>query len=261
MKFSDSHCHLDFDELSAQGKQLLTQCAAKNIHRIVVPAIAPSNWQQVLNLADTASDSSVKILPALGIHPWFLTELGAADLDSLSQLVQQHQQTIVAIGETGIDGTIAEQQNNLKQQLSFFDFQINLSNQFKKPLIVHHRKSHPEVSQLLKQYQPPKAGIIHAFSGSYQQASQYLDLGFKLGIGGTISYQRAKKTLNTVKKLPLTSLVLETDAPAMPLAGNQGTPNSPLHVTDVFNYLVAIRSESPEQIAEQLEKNLDQVLN
>ena len=112
---------------------------------------------------------------------------------------------------------------------------------------------------MLKKVNLTRAGIIHAFSGSYQQAKNYIDLGFKLGIGGTITYPRAEKTIKAIKRLPLDSLVLETDAPAMPLYGFQGQANSPLKLINVFESLVAIRQESAEAIAEQIEQNISQL--
>ena len=141
----------------------------------------------------------------------------------------------------------------------------------------------------LKRYQLAKAGIIHGFSGSYQQAKGYIDLGFKLGVGSTITYSRAKKTINTLKRLPLESLVLETDAPSMPLspevnskkvltsnedneqkkvevtANSRGSEkinspaNSPVNLIRIFDVLTTIRPESPEEIANQLERNIEQV--
>lgn len=260
--FTDSHCHLDFAELSHQHEQLLQQCSKVGIKRIIVPAVSPKNWHKVLRLADinlTKADLP-QLLPAVGIHPWYLQGLTFQDLDNLALTTQQNLTKIVAIGETGIDGKIAKQQANLAKQIVFFNAHIELANQCKLPLIVHHRSSHPVIYQQLKQTPAQYGGIIHAFSGSYQQARQYIDLGFKLGIGGTISYERAQKTINTVKKLPLNSIVLETDAPAMPLSGFQGEANSPLKVINVFNLLCQQRNESPEEIAQAIEININSLL-
>ncbi len=253
MKFTDSHCHLDFDELKQDLPNLLAQCKQLGIHRIVVPSIDPSNWQSVLSLAN--ENNSVTVIAALGIHPWFLTELSEQALDDLANLLAQEHSSICAIGEAGIDVPISEQQNNLTKQLHFFDYQLQLAKQYRLPILVHHRRSHQHILALLKQYQLESSGIIHGFSGSYQQAVDYLDLGFKLGIGGTISYPRAQKTIETIKRLPLNSLVLETDAPAMPLYGFQGKSNTPLQLIKIFEHLVKIRSESAETIAAQLEIN------
>lgn len=262
-RFTDSHCHLDFEELS-DDKTLLKECYNGNIHRIIVPAVSPKNWQSVLSLAEITRTktkvNNTKVLPCLGIHPWYLENLDKKDLEALKSLCLSHKTKLAAIGEMGIDGVIAKEQDNMTKQQTFFAEQLAIADQLKLPAIIHHRRSHNEVVTILKKFPNIVGGIVHAFSGSYQQAKQYLDLGFKLGIGGTITYPRAEKTRKTVTKLPLSSIVLETDAPSMPLYGFQGQPNSPLRVLNVFECLSQLRTESQEDLAVQLEKNIDAVL-
>ena len=275
MKFTDSHCHLDFPEFSQETSTLLKQCHGQNIRRIIVPAVNPEHWQRVLSLA-TLPDTNVQIACALGIHPWFLILQDSSkkkiyeltfQAQQLKQVIQDHRKKIVAVGECGIDvfkakkNTDCEQafNENIRLQQAFFDMQLSLAQQNNLPVIIHHCQSHQLILPLLKQHKLNKSGVIHAFSGSYQQAKDYIDLGFKLGIGGTITYPRAKKTINAIKRLPLSSLLLETDAPAMPPFGQQGLSNSPLNITTVFQALVSLRNESKEAIAEQIEKNVEQL--
>ena len=276
--FTDSHCHLDFNELYGQLDSILASCQQRNIQRIIVPSIGPQNWQQVLALpslvksqANNLSNSQVTIYPCLGIHPWFLDKLPENAIEQLDQLLAQnntqhhtqHGTKIIALGEAGIDGMIAKNSANpeqhLKQQVTIFEQQLALAKKHQLPIIVHHRRSHPEVIRSLKAVTFSQGGIIHAFSGSYQEAKQYLDLGFLIGIGGTITYPRATKTINTVKKLPIESLVLETDAPSMPLAGFQGQPNHPKHIVDVFQALVNLRSEDKTRLSQQIETNINRL--
>ena len=274
MKFTDSHCHFDFNEFNefeSQRTALLAQCAQKNIHQIVIPTISPDNWHSVMTLCsqqsaqtnvarlDSQKQPSCKLYAALGIHPWFLNKLDSSHLDRLAITANRYNTQYIAIGETGIDGVIAKEQDNLIKQETFFDFQLSLAKQVNRAVIVHHRQSHHLIVPMLKQHKLHHGGIIHAFSGNGKQAKDYLDLGFYLGVGGTITYSRATKTIKAIQQAPLTSLVLETDAPSMPLAGHQGEANSPLRIIDVFNRLVEIRSESAEVIAEQLELNVAKV--
>jgi len=267
MKFTDTHCHLDFKELTSSlssTASLLEQCAKNNIHQIIIPAITPNNWDSVLALANNNQKSATidcKLFACLGIHPWFLLDLQQEHLNKLAAKVADNKTQIIAIGEAGLDGVIAKKQNNINQQTLFFEFQLNLAQQNQLPIIIHHRRTHNETITLLKQAKLSHGGIIHAFSGSYQQACQYIDLGFKLGIGGTITYPRAEKTIKAIKRLPLSSLVLETDAPSMPLFGHQGESNSPLRIVDVFKKLVDLRLENQEEIADQIEKNIASVFN
>ncbi len=276
MQFTDSHCHLDNKAFNEQLPALLAQCAKLAINRIVIPAISPSNFDNVLTLAEQYHNKPIRVYPCLGIHPWFLAGLNDTHLEQLSVKVSQNRDNIIAIGETGIDGANIKRSDDpekeLAQQLHFFDYQLNLAKQQSLPVIVHHRQSHQYIVPLLRQYKLAQAGIIHGFSGSYQQAKDYLDLGFKLGIGSTITYSRAKKTINAIKRLPLESLVLETDAPSMPLSlevmGSEViakevlTPppsNCPVNLIKIFEVLTMIRAEGVEQIASQLETNIEQV--
>jgi len=289
MQFTDSHCHLDFTEFQHELPQLLTQCQQLNIKRIIVPSVNPENWQRVLSLPaqahSTQESNTVNISCCLGIHPWFLilqdnylNKESAKNIDlafyeaQLKQAVIKHNNTnthsnIVAIGECGIDvfkakkNTESEQAlaDNLNLQQAFFEMQLQIAKNHNLPVIVHHCQSHHLLLPLLKKSKLSQGGIIHAFSGSYQQAKAYVDLGFKLGIGGTITYARSKKTINAVKRLPLSSLLLETDAPAIPLSSQQGLINSPLNITKVFQALCEIRAEPKELIAEQIEANVEQL--
>jgi TatD DNase family protein len=275
MQFTDSHCHLDFTEFDQSISALLLQCKTKSIHRIIVPSVNPQHWQRVTSISEKRN-SHVRISSALGIHPWFLilqdmTSPKSYDLSfqeqELKKSVKKNINNIVAIGECGIDvfkakkNTLNEEafNNNIQLQQDFFEMQLNVAEQNNLPVIVHHCQSHQLILPRLKQYKLDKAGVIHAFSGSYQQAKNYVDLGFKLGIGGTITYPRAKKTINAIKRLPLSSFLLETDAPAMPLLGMQGQNNSPLNIVSIFQALVAIRNEPQEVIAEQIEANVEQL--
>ena len=97
--------------------------------------------------------------------------------------------------------------------------------------------------------------MVHGFAGSFQQAERFVQLGYKIGVGGTISYPRASKTRDVMAQLPLSSLVLETDAPDMPLNGYQGHPNRPERVAEVFTHLCSLRNEPPEEIAVALLEN------
>ena len=257
MKYSDSHCHIDFPELYNVKKTLFNQCLSLGIHRILVPAVCPNNWQKVLSLP--SQDHNLTVKPCLGIHPWYLQGLTFKDLDNLADLAKKEQDKIVAIGETGIDGTIALQQGNMAKQKTFLEYQIGLANALKKPMVLHHRRCHNELMNQLKQKPIKYGGVIHAFSGSYQQGKTYVDMGFKLGIGGTLTYPRAKKTINAIKRFPLNTLLLETDAPAMPLFGEQGKANSPINLIKIFNALSHIRKEDKQQLAQQLEVNFTQL--
>jgi TatD DNase family protein len=259
LSFTDSHCHLDFDAFATHTSTVLNECHQLAINNIIIPTIGPKNWHTALAFVNKFSSNNVKLHPCLGIHPWFLRELTSNSLADLETTLVEHLSQVTAIGEAGIDGVIDKEHNNLAQQLVIFEGQLHLAKKHNLPIIVHHRRSHQHIVPLLRKFQLTEGGIIHAFSGSYQQACQYIDLGFKLGIGGTITYPRAEKTIKAVKRLPVESLVLETDAPSMPLYGFQGQDNSPLRIIDIFQTLTTMRSESKADLAMALEKNIQAI--
>lgn len=247
--FTDSHCHFDFTEFDADRDALIKRCAELNINRFIVPGITAKRWPRVLELCQKYPTA----WPCLGLHPWWIAKAIEDDLTLLDQLIIKHD--LIAVGEIGIDGAI----EGITKQTEYFVKQLHIAKKHDLPVIVHHRKSHHLIVPELKKVSLNKGGVIHAFSGSYQQAKAYLDLGFKLGIGGTITYPRAIKTINTVKKLPLDSILLETDAPAMPLDGFQGEINSPEKITNVFHHLCELRNENAEILQESIENNLKQI--
>ncbi|MCO4799182.1 MAG: TatD family hydrolase [Colwelliaceae bacterium] len=258
MNFTDSHCHLDFSNFDNERDKLLELCSLANINKMIIPAVSPKNWQLLLKLVEK-NKTNCQLFSCLGIHPWYLNGLDNTHLELLDQTIAPQQNKLIAIGETGLDGVIAKEQNNLSKQQSFFEFHIHMANKYALPLIIHHRRTHPEILQQLKMTPVKKFGVIHAFSGSYQQGKAYIDLGYKLGIGGTITYPRAEKTIKAVKRFPIEALMLETDAPSMPLFGMQGESNSPLRLLNIFDKLAELRSEPKELLSEAIEKNVEEL--
>ncbi|MDX1677125.1 TatD family hydrolase [Arsukibacterium sp.] len=250
----DSHCHLNLPELATAQSRHWQQAQHAGVAAILIPAVEQAAWTELLTMDAKQPEWHI----ALGIHPWWAVKHSMADVNTLAVLMEQHADTVCAIGEIGLDFALPEQSFASQQQL--FEAQLTVAKQQAKPVILHHRKSQQQLLAELKRQKFSEGGILHAFSGSQQQAEAFLDLGFKLGIGGTITYERAQKTCNTVKKLPLSSFVLETDAPSMPLAGEQGEINTPAHLAKVFEAFCRLRSENPEQLAETLWQNTEQAL-
>jgi TatD DNase family protein len=255
VKLIDTHCHLDFADFDADRSALLAAMAAKGVIAAIVPGVSANHWQNVLALAAAHPN----IYPALGIHPCFIDQSQPDDLNRLEALIDKQQKKLVAIGECGLDFVVAQTDEQRQLQLVYFNAQLVLAKQFKLPVIIHHRKSHDIILRQLRAHKLPKGGVVHAFSGSYQQAKQYLDLGFKLGVGGTVTYERAIKTRDVIAKVPLAGLVLETDAPDMPIYGRQGARNSPEFINEIFTVLTQLRDEPASDIEAQLLNNTREV--
>jgi len=265
-QFFDSHCHLDFSEFDDSRQLLLQQALNSGINKMLVPGITLAQSKRLLgssletciiNSSCKIQDLTPKLYIAVGLHPYFLTEHQTNHMDELEQLCVLNRDKIVAIGECGIDSAIRD----LEKQKMLFLAHITLANKFELPLIVHHRQSHNLIAQAFKQIRPKFGGVIHAFSGSLQQAKSYIKMGFKIGVGGVITYERAKKTRDTISKLPLNSLLLETDAPSMPISGKQGEINTPIALITIFDQLASLRAENKDAIAKQIYKNCCDIFN
>ncbi|WP_252733518.1 TatD family hydrolase [Pseudoalteromonas sp. C2R02] len=249
-QFFDSHCHIDFSEFDGNREVLLQQALNSGINKMLVPGITLEQSKHLLG-SQLAKLKLPQLYYAIGLHPYFLSEHQTDHIEALEQLYILNRDKVVAIGECGIDSSISD----IEKQKQIFIAHIHLANKYQLSLIVHHRQSHHLIAQAFKQNQPKFGGVIHAFSGSLQQAKTYIKMGFKIGVGGVITYQRAKKTRNTISQLPLKSLLLETDAPSMPISGMQGEINTPIALITIFEQLASLRDENKDEIAKQLYKN------
>ncbi len=258
----DSHCHLDFPVFDSDRKVILNACQKQSITAIVVPGVCRKNWQRVLTLCKY----SKMLYPALGLHPCFIDEHHKGDLQVLAQLCQT--EPLTAIGEIGLDFFITSDPVNKKTQEYFFSEQLQVASQYQLPVLIHARKSHAQVIKYLKTYNASSAsassirGIIHAYSGSYEEAKEYLKLGFKLGFGGAYTYPKATKLRSLVSKLPIEAWVLETDAPDMSPLEQRDQRNSPQNLHEIAQIFMQLFHSEPinAQIIEQLYQNTLDVL-
>lgn len=251
----DTHCHFDFAPFSDNYAQHLQQCCDAGVAFILIPTIGVKNWQSVAALA---TQFPRHLYFSLGFHPYFLTQLPTSqEWHQFELALQSHSPRCVAIGECGLDWHIDVDKSI---QLAVMQRQIDLAIQSQLPLILHCRKSHSDLVFLLKRSRFQYGGILHGFSGSVQQAQEWINLGFKIGVGGVITYLRANKTRHTIKELPLEALVLETDAPDMPLYGYQGQPNHPKRLPLILKTLAELRGVSEQELAPQLFQNSIEVL-
>ncbi len=251
MELIDTHCHLDVEEFDADRSDILQQCRSAGITRIVIPAIHAAGWDKLLQLCREEAG----LYPALGLHPVYIASHQDTDLPVLEQKL--HEENPLAVGEIGLDFFLTELDRDRQQAI--FEAQLQLAQTARLPVILHVRKAHDQVLATLRRIRV-KGGIAHAFNGSLQQAQQYLDLGFKLGFGGTLTYERSSKIRQLAQQLPLDAIVLETDAPDMVVAQHRGERNSPQYLTHVLSALAELRQMEPLSLARQTTANACEVL-
>ncbi|KAA5957349.1 MULTISPECIES: TatD family hydrolase [unclassified Pantoea] len=253
MMFIDTHCHFDFPPFEGDAADSLARAAEAGVEKIIIPAIDASRFERVCALAADHSP----LYAALGLHPIVIENHVEAHLGQLETLLQQRPRKLVAIGEIGLD--LYRDNPQFDKQQRFLEAQLKLAKRYALPVILHSRRTHDKLAQILRRHDLPRCGVVHGFAGSLQQAQAFIKLGYAIGVGGTITYERASKTRQTVAQLPLSSLLLETDAPDMPLQGFQGQPNRPERARQVWEVLCSLREESPEEIADALWHNSQQL--
>jgi TatD DNase family protein len=248
-RFIDTHCHFDFPPFTGDESASLQRACEAGVGSIIVPATEAANFTRVLALAQTYPP----LFAALGLHPIVIEHHNDDALDRLQQVLEKRPQKLVAVGEIGLD--LYRDDPQFDKQERVLDTQLQLAKRYELPVILHSRRTHDKLAMHLKHHALPRTGVVHGFAGSMQQAERFVQLGYKIGVGGTITYPRASKTREVMARLPLESLLLETDAPDMPLNGFQGQPNRPEQVVGVFDVLCQLRPEPADVIAEALYRN------
>jgi len=242
----DSHCHLDFINFDKDRDAVLERAKKNGINNIIIPAVSVNNWQKIQALCNQHPN----LHPCYGLHPYWVEQHKEADIKKLEAFINET--SCIAIGECGLDYR-PEQANKEKQQY-FFEAQLNIAQQNNLPIVIHAVNATEEVIKQLRK-RPDLRGMIHSYSGSYEQALQLIKMGFYISISGAISYKHAKKLQQLSSKLPLTSLLIETDAPDQPDSTHHRQRNEPAYLTETLDALTKLRSEEKEKIALQTTVN------
>ncbi|MBP6596331.1 MAG: TatD family hydrolase [Arenimonas sp.] len=242
----DSHCHLDAPEFDPDRDQVLARARAAGVGRQLVPAVRRDGWPALKALC--AENPGLR--PAYGLHPMFLTHHQPGHLDELAGWLDRERPA--AVGEIGLDFFVPGL--DPEHQRRYFHAQLALAREFDLPVVLHARRAVDEVIAALRRTGGLR-GVVHSWSGSDEQARQLFGLGFCLGIGGPVTYERAQRLRRTVATMPLDFLLLETDAPDQPGSGHRGQRNEPGYLREVLDAVAQLRSESPDVVAEATAAN------
>jgi len=247
----DTHCHLDAGEFDADRMAVARQAQDAGVAAMVIPAVARANFAVVRDLAHAVAGGAY----ALGIHPLYVAGSRDEDLAALREAVAEAMgdPRFVAVGEIGLDFFVREiaEGEPRRRQERFYAAQLEIAAEFGLPVLLHVRRSQDIVLKHLRRIRVP-GGIAHAFNGSAQQAQGFVDLGLALGLGGAMTYPRALQIRRHAAEMPLSHLVLETDAPDIPPAWLHGEHrrNAPAEVAGVARVLAELRGmEAGEAIA------------
>lgn len=247
----DTHCHLDAAEFDADRSNVIAAAKARGVKGILIPAVQAGDFNKVRDLAHSFEQGAY----AVGIHPMFVHQASDGDLEVLARFVQTHQDDprLVAIGEIGLDFFMPDISHGIarERQIAFYKAQLEIAESSHLPVILHVRRSQDELLKWLRRSKR-LGGIAHAFNGSFQQAQQFVALGFALGVGGAFTFTRAKQIRRLVTTLPLANLVLETDAPDMaPSWLDKGSRNTPAEVAGVADALAELRQATVRSVLDE----------
>ncbi len=256
----DTHCHLDASDFNADRQAVIERSARQGVAAIVVPAIDVGNFEAVRDLAHSFEGGCY----ALGIHPICIKNATEDDLQRLERDIQSvlDDPRFVAIGEIGLDFFIPELAEDpwRDKQERFYASQLDLALKYDLPVLLHVRKSQDIILKHLRRRERI-GGIAHAFNGSFQQAEQFVEQGFALGMGGAMTFTRAKQIRRLARQMPLESLVLETDAPDIPPSWLEiRARNEPGEVAGVAETLAELRELDPSQVLQATGANACRVL-
>ena len=247
--FTDTHCHL-YKEYYKNISLLIKKCVDNKIPRFINNGTDMKSNREVLNYVFTYEG----MYGAIGIHPESVEDYSDKDIDFIREHINDEK--VVAIGEIGLDYHWVS--DNKDKQIELFEKQLVLAEEFNKPVIIHSRDATEDTINILKKHHV--RGVIHSFSGSYETAMIYINMGFLLGLNGVITYKNCKLK-DVVLQLGLENFVLETDSPYLTPVPFRGESNNPSHIIDIAKFICELKGISLEELSEITEGNVKRVFD
>lgn len=236
----DSHAHLELEDFDEDREQVITRARDAGVGLIITVGINLADCRRAVEIAAMYD----LVHAAVGIHPHDVKEIGHDTYDLLGELARREK--VVAYGEIGLDFFRNYAPREL--QVRRFGEQLDLAQSLDLPVIIHDRQAHKETLDMLKGWKGRKRGIVHCFSGDYNLARQCLDLGFYISIPGTVTYPKAEEICDVVKRVPLSALLVETDAPFLAPQFHRGKRNEPAYVAQAAEKIADLKGVSLAEV-------------
>lgn len=250
MVLVDTHCHLDAAEFDHDRDAVIARARQAGVARQVVPAVDAAGWPKLREVCSPGTG----LHPAYGLHPMYLSAHRDEHLSWLREWIERERP--VAVGECGLDYFIEELDRDTQSR--YFEAQLRIAHDFDLPVIVHARRAVDAVIAAIRKVGKLR-GVVHSYSGSVEQAQQLWNLGFLIGLGGPVTYDRANRLRKLAAAMPIEYLLLETDAPDQPDAGIRGQRNEPARLTDVLTVIAQLRGEEAAAIAAATTANAERL--
>jgi TatD DNase family protein len=250
----DTHAHLSDEKFDADKNVVIERAFNAGVERIVEISCEPKYWDKALELSKRDN-----IFVAFGIHPNYAEKVSAEDYKKIELFIQGKK--CVAVGEIGLDYHYDFSEQTVVLQKELFDIQLKFATKFNMPVIIHSREANEDVISILKALKVIPKGVIHCFSGTPQQAKEFVDLGFLLGIDGPLTYKKSEALKQTVLETELNSLLVETDCPYISPQKYRGQRNEPSYVIEILKEIAAIKNIFFEEASKNTTQNALELFN
>jgi TatD DNase family protein len=248
----DTHAHLYDEQFAKDRDDVIRRAVDCGIRKMLIPNVDSGTIQPLLNLCGAYPD---RCFPMAGLHPTSVDESFEKQLEIIGGYLSEKK--FIAIGEVGID--LYWDKRFVDRQIEAFRIQVKWAKQYRLPLVIHCRKSYDEILSVLRKEQDGTlTGIFHCFPGNVQQAEEVIGLGFKLGIGGVVTYKNAGMA-DVVKHINIDHILTETDAPYLPPEPFRGKRNESAHICKIVQKIAELKDMSFEKIAEATDKNAEKL--
>lgn len=242
----DTHCHINSEEFSHNLLEVLSRALHSGVRRILVVGADVESSRKAILL--TRQNSGVQLNASVGIHPHDSVDLTEMSKRAVLQMAKDR--AVLAIGETGLD--YHYEHSPRKEQKESFLWHLKLAHEVRKPVIVHVREAYPDTIDMLSFLKDPVRGVIHCFSGTWEDARKFLDMGFFLSFAGPVTFRKNDELREIVRKIPINRILCETDAPFLAPHPKRGTTNEPSYVKYVYEVIAQVKGITTEDLSKQV---------
>ena len=251
--FIDSHAHLEMEEFDGDREEVLRRALEAGLTHIVTVGTDLQSSGKAVRL----SENHPFVFSTVGFHPHNAKDADSASMNALASLAKDHR--VVAWGEIGLD--FFWRHSSPQAQLEVFEQQLDMASGLDLPVIIHSREANDEVLRVLKKRMGSGKGVIHCFSGDYDVAMAFVDMGYVISIPGTVTYKNASVTHDVVRKVPLECLLVETDAPFLAPIPFRGKRNEPAHVVHTVRKIAELRHLDVQAVAHATSENARRIFH
>ena len=247
----DTHCHLFFEELKKDLAGVLSRASDLGVTKFICVGTNVEDSKESYDLALNYEN----IFSTAGVHPHDSEEVPKDYLDQIKELLKNHK--VVALGEIGLD--YFKNISDRKIQKKIFREQLELAQEINKPIVFHNRESDDDILKILSEY-PDVVGVSHCFSSSYEVAKKLIDMGFYISFSGNLTFKNSHLP-DVAKKLPISSLLVETDSPFLSPVPYRGKTNEPGRTRFVADYLAQLHNLTINEVADVTTENAKAIFN